>query len=348
MSRFAEKWKNWELWPFWMRYVNITPTWLSYCARAGSFWFFTPSNPTLTFGGFEGESKKEMYEQLPPGSFPKTIYIAPGIPFDAVQQQVAAASFSYPFIVKPDVGMAGILFRKIENEEQLLRYHKALPVEYIVQDLITYPIEYSVFYYRFPDQQKGVITGFLEKEPMNVIGDGKTSLKDLMAVHPKAKYRLEELEGWHADKLQTILPKGEKYFLTHAANLNRGGNFINLHHEIDDRLLAVFDNLNHYSKQFFYGRYDLKAASLEDLKAGRNFQLLEYNGSGAEPNHVYNSGYSLRAAHAEILKHWEALYKISVHNHKAGIPYWSVRRGWRFLKASNKHFKRLAELDAVV
>ncbi|MDB5197380.1 MAG: hypothetical protein JWP88_1751 [Flaviaesturariibacter sp.] len=346
MKLFGEKWKSWELWPFWMRYVNITPTWLGYCARAGSLWFFTPSNPTLTFGGFEGESKREMYEQLPPGSFPKTSYIQPGIPFREVSRQLQEAGFTYPFIVKPDVGMAGILFRKIEKEAQLEAYHDAMPVDYIIQDLVTYPIEYSVFYYRFPGQQKGVITGFLQKEPMNVIGNGESTLGALMQVHPKARFRLAELEAWHKDKLDTVLPKGQKYFLTHAANLNRGGNFINLHHEIDEPLHKVFDDLNLYSKDFYYGRYDLKAASLEDLKAGQNFTLLEYNGSGAEPNHVYNSGYSLREAHAEILKHWDALYKISMYNHKKGVPFWSLQKGLNFMKASTKHFKKLQELDA--
>jgi hypothetical protein len=348
MKLFFEKWKNWELWPFWMRYVNITPAWLGYCLRARSLWFFTPSNPTLTFAGFQGESKKEMYEQLPPGSFPKTIYIKPGVPFESVRLSVHEAGFQYPFIVKPDVGMAGILFRKIENEEQLARYHDKLPVDYIVQDLITHPIEFSVFYYRFPGESTGVITGFLEKEPMNVIGDGVSTLQVLMEGHPNARFRLEELLQWHADKLGTVLTRGEKYFLTHAANLNRGATFFNLENEIDDELRAVFDSINLYSKEFYYGRYDLKAASLEDLKKGRNFQLLEYNGSGAEPNHVYHSGYTLREAHAEILRHWDALYKISMHNHRKGIPFWSLQKGWDFLQDSKKHFQLLTELDAVV
>ena len=36
-----------------------------------------------------------------------------------VKKKIAEAGFMYPFIVKPDVGMKGILFRKIDNEEQL-------------------------------------------------------------------------------------------------------------------------------------------------------------------------------------------------------------------------------------
>jgi len=348
MSRFWEKWKNWELWPFWMRYFLITPVWLLYCLRARSFWFFTPSNPTLTFGGFEGEPKSEMYDQLPPGSFPKTIFIQPDQPFDDVVGKMEREGFAYPFIVKPDVGMSGILFRKIENEEQLRHYHHHMPVVYLIQTLIEFPIEFSVFYYRFPKQDRGVITGFLQKEPLHVYGNGKLTLADLIDQHPKAKHRREELITWHKKRLHLIIPEGEKFYLTLAANLNRGGNFVNLQHEIDDALHQVFDEISKYSKHFFYGRYDLKAASLADLKQGENYQFLEYNGAGAEPNHVYNSGYSLNEAHREILKHWKVLFQISRINHKSGISHWTFWKGWNHMQQSKRHFEMLHKIDNLV
>jgi len=348
MSRFWEKWKNWEQWPFWMRYFLITPHWFWYCLKSRSLWFFTPANPTLSFGGFEGEPKSEMYAQLPPSSYPKTLFLEPGIAFHDVLQKVREAGFEFPFIVKPDVGMSGILFRKMENEEQLRTYHQHMPVKYMVQELVSYPIEYSVFYYRYPDQQKGVITGFLQKEPMHVIGNGKDTLLELITKHPKAKFRKEELFGWHRSRLNDIIANGNKYYLTLAANLNRGGNFVNLRKEIDEQLHDVFDALNLYSKHFYYGRYDLKAASLSDLKQGRHFSILEYNGSGAEPNHVYNSGYSLKEAHKEILMHWRVLYEISKYNAKRGFPYWPLFKGWRFLQKAKKHFKLLNKVDNII
>jgi hypothetical protein len=183
---------------------------------------------------------------------------------------------------------------------------------------------------------------------MHVFGDGQSSLLQLIEQHPKAKHRIDELLSWHNERLTRVIPKGEKFYLTLAANLNRGGNFINLHNEIDEKLHQVFDQLNLYSKHFYYGRYDLKASSLEDLKAGKNFLILEYNGSGAEPNHVYNSGYSLRAAHKEILKHWKVLYQISTLNHKKGFPRWSFLQGWRFLRQAKRHFAALEKADAIV
>lgn len=322
--------------------------WAWYCLRARSLWFFTPSNPTLTFGGFEGESKKEMYEQLPKHLYPTTVYIQPGQPFEVVVEAVSKAGLKYPFIVKPDVGMAGILFRKLDREEQLAAYHKAMPVQYLVQALVTEPIEFSVFYYRFPGSKKGVITGLLQKEPMHIIGDGTSTVEQLVGQHPKAKHRVEELYNWHKERWSLVLGQGQKYYLTYAANLNRGASFINLANEIDSQLHAVLDDLSLYSKTFYYGRYDLKAASLEDIKNGRNFMLLEYNGSGAEPNHVYNSGYSLRQAHKEILRHWKVLYDISMLSHKGGVPYTPFREGWRYLQQSKKHFALLNKIDATI
>lgn len=338
---------NWELWPFALRYAGLAPFWAAYCLRSGSPWFFTSSNPTITFGGFDGEGKKEMYQQLPQGSFPRTTYIQPGTPFEKVLAQVKACGFRYPFCVKPDVGLKGLLFRKIDNEAALRYYHEKLDIEYIIQDLIMLPLEVSVFYYRFPNQQKGVITGFLQKDLMEVIGDGHSTLRQLMLQHPTAKHRMAEMEIKHEGHLEEVMPNGQRYFLSYAANLNRGAKFTNLAAEIDGKLLELFDAISHETS-FYYGRFDIKCNSISELKDGRNFQILEFNGAGAEPNHVYQSGLSLLQAYSVLLEHWKILFQISRYNHRNGHPYWSFAKGYRFMKAAARHGKKLEQLDAAV
>jgi hypothetical protein len=345
VNRFFQRLFNWELWPFYVLYSPIGPVWFWYCLKARSFWFFSSSNPTITFGGFEGESKKEMYKQLPPDLHPKTIYILHDLPFEEVKKKICSARFNYPFIVKPDVGMKGILFRKIENEEQLQKYHSRIPVEYIVQDLVELPVEVSVFYYRYHTQQKGSISGFIQKELLEVYGDGKSTLWELIIKHPRAKHRLEEMKHRHEHRLNRVLEKGQHFYLSYAGNHNRGAKFINLSNQIDDDLLKVFDELSHYTDKFFYGRYDIKCTSIEDLKQGKNFSILEFNGCGAEPNHIYDAGITLSAAYREILKHWKVLYEISRYNHKNGTPYWSFRKGNKFLHEAKRHFKLLSKFD---
>ncbi len=336
---------NWEKWPFKVIYFPLTFVWVYYMLRSRSVWFFTPSNPTITFGGFEGEGKREMYDQLPTKSYPKTMYVQCSTAFSEALNTIVANGFKYPFIVKPENGMMGLLFRIIENEDQLKRYHTISPVEYIVQGFCDYPIEVSVFYYRFPGQSKGTVSGFIMKEYMQVKGDGVTTLKQLILQHPKAIEKMEEMDAKHSANYATVLPKGETYFLSYAGNHNRGARFINLYQQIDEKLRTFCDNLSNETNKFYYGRYDIKCASIEDLKEGKNFSILEYNGAGAEPNHIYDCNKSLFGAYKEILKHWNVMYLISKYNNQNGYPYWSFKKGAAFMKAASQLRKTLTEKD---
>ena len=104
---FFEKLTNWELWPAAAVYLPLAPFWVWYCLRARSIWWFTPSNPTIPFGGYEGETKTDVYKQLPDGVYPRTILVKPPEDFEGVKKRMVEAGFQYPFIVKPDVGRKG-------------------------------------------------------------------------------------------------------------------------------------------------------------------------------------------------------------------------------------------------
>ncbi len=313
--------------------------------RSRAVWYFTPSNPKLTFGGMEGEPKREMYDLLPSHLFPTTVNILPEVQFEEVLNQIHRNNLTYPFVVKPEIGGQGILFRKIDSEEQLRNYHQHAPIEYIMQAMITYPMEVSVFYIRHPKAQKGKVTGFLHKIPLHVLGDGKSKLIELILAHPKAAKRREEHLTKHRDSLEVIIPAGEKYILSYAANHNRGAHFVDLKEHIDDKLVSVFDWLSLEINDFYYGRYDIMCTNVEDLKNGKNFSILEYNGCGAEPNHFYDTGYTLLGAYAEILAHWKDLYQISRYNRKQGIEPWPFMKGYKFLKKTKELFKVMREVD---
>jgi len=336
---------RWETWHYLGKYVPIMPVWLWYCIKSRSFWFFTASNPTLTFGGFEGESKREMYDQLPPGTYPKTVFVSHDIDFGEALNIVTENDFVYPFAVKPDVGMMGFMFRTIASEEEFKQYHELMPADYLVQEFVDYPLELSVFYYRFPNETKGNITGFIRKDYLSVTGDGKSTLLELINRYDRVRFRLEEMKSKHRDKLYNVIPDGEVFYLSRALNLSRGGKLVSLAHEKDERLLKVFDDLSHYAGHFYYGRYDVKCKSIEDLKQGKNFSILEYNGSGAEPHHIYGNGYTLLEAYGIVLQHWKVLYAISKYNERNGVEYWEFRKGYKFLKNAKKHFKQLKQLD---
>ena len=243
------------------------------------------------------------------------------------------------------MGGQGILFRKIDSSEQLKTYHENVPVEYFVQELIKYPLEVSLFYYRYPDEKKGTVTGFLQKIPLQVTGDGKHTLEELILMNPKSQKRIDELRPKHKNNLEKILDNGETYMLSHAANHNRGASFFDLKDEINEGIVSMLDDISHSVNDFFYGRYDIMCNSIEELKQGKNFVILEYNGCGAEPNHFYDTGYRLVDAWKEILKHWKILYRISRYNNKAGVKYWSLIKGIRFRSDTKKHYKIIRNAD---
>lgn len=337
---------HWETWHWLLKYMPMVPFWIFYCIRARSCWFFTAANPTLTFGGYEGETKTEMYDQLPTGTYPKTTLIHTCIPTDLMEGIFWSKKFSFPVVVKPNVGRMGLMFRKLNSMAELINYHKHMPVDYLLQEYIDYPMEVSVFYYRYPGHKKGRITGFVRKDPLSVVGDGKHTLLQLMLKYPRVQFRLPEMKLKHLSQLDDVILYGQKYILSEALNLSRGGRLVNLEQEKDERLLTMFDDLSH-SGNFYFGRYDIKCASIADLKNRKHFSILEFNGSGAEPHHVYGNGNTLIQAIGILLEHWKILFTISRENHKRGAAYWNFSRGLKHLRQAREHFKILRSLELV-
>ncbi len=348
LKRILYKITNWEAWPFKLIYAPITPVWFWYILKSRAVWFFSSSNPKLTFGGMEGEPKKEMYDLLPLQLYPTTFNVLPSQDFDTLLQQLNNSGIEYPLIVKPEIGGQGILFRKIDAVGELKYYHSKVPFEYIVQRMVHYPMEVSIFYIRHPLEKKGVITGFLHKIPLQVMGDGIHTLEQLVQLHPKACKRAGELHSKHKDSWLVVLPAEERYMLSYAANHNRGAHFIDLKEHIDEKLTGIFDAISIKINDFFYGRYDIMCTHVEDLKDGKNFTILEYNGCGAEPNHFYDTGYTLTGAYREILRHWKALYRISKYNRQQGIAPWPLQKGRKFLRDTRQLYKRMKEVDATL
>ena len=158
-----------------------------------------------------------MFAQLPPGSYPKTIYVSPALAVD----QIPLSDFSFPIAVKPDVGMMGFMFRKIKDLQELKNYHARMPVDYIIQDFVDYPIEVSVFYYRFPKDKKGTITGFLRKDYLQVTGDGTSTLWELISAYSRVRFKLDEMRAKLIGLIQAPATKIAQVTTAPAAKLAR-------------------------------------------------------------------------------------------------------------------------------
>lgn len=336
---------HWERWPKFWFFVTLSPAWTWFCLKNRSFWFFTATNPGLTFGGFEGEGKREMYAKLPEGSYPKTHWFLPGIAAEQVLDAVRSLGFAYPLFAKPEVGMSGIFCHKIRNEAAMRHYHERCPVEYMVQSAVDYPMEIGVFYIRYPGQASGRISGMTQKVLPFVVGDGLSTVAELMAKHPFRHSWPAGLFQKNAEHMQRVLPAGAEFLLADAANRTGGARLLDLGHLVDAQLTAVFDRLSHHAGDFYYGRFDVKCASLEALRAGQAFSIMEFNGAGAAIHHIYHRKLSFRKAWWEVVRHWQEMSDLCRINRGLGVRVWGFWEGLVFLRRAKRHFRHLEAHD---
>ena len=153
---------HWEYWSVYSIYLPLFPVWL-YCAyKAKTLLFFHGANPSIKYGGMAMESKKEIYDLIPKNWIPKTIFISLENHFKEILRQLKSQEIKFPVIVKPDIGLKGLGVVEIKNLTELEHYYKNNNYDFLIQEKINYQNEVGIFYHRFPDENKGKITGMGE------------------------------------------------------------------------------------------------------------------------------------------------------------------------------------------
>lgn len=290
------------------------------------------------------ESKMQIYNLIPPQYYPKTELIKEKIPFADVEDLLENSKIKFPFIAKPDIGLRGSAVKKIENSDELTAYHSKADFDYLVQDLIPYANEVGIFYVRFPHEKNGRITGIVAKEFLIVEGDGCSTIEELLKANPRFEFQLKALEREYGTQLKSILAKGEKKNLVPYGNHARGAKFLDYSHLITPELTKVIDEMCQQIPEFYFGRMDVMYNTWVELEQGKNFSIVELNGSASEPTHIYDPKHSLFFAWKELARHISYMFRISVANHKRGFPYLSHKDGMEqyrlHLEQSNKivHF----------
>ncbi|MEP0985932.1 hypothetical protein [Ekhidna sp.] len=336
MKKFLVKLKNWEYWPFSILYfpVFFYYGWLALKHR--SLFFFTAANPTIDFGGMFGEKKSDIFELVPSEYIPETTLIQQN---DLERASLTAEKIGFPLIAKPDIGERGVWVKKLDDQNQLKEYVAKCPVNFLLQEMVDYPIELGVFYIKYPDRE-GLITSIVRKNFLKVTGDGKSTIIELVKKKERALLTADLNSEYLRNNGDRVLEIGKEIVVEPIGNHCRGTMFLNDNAEIDERLNEAFNVLADQISDFYFGRFDLRCDSYEDLRELRNFKILELNGAGAEPGHIYQPGYSLITAYKDILWHLKVLSDISALNRKKGHSYWSFKQGFKKWK-SHREYNRL-------
>lgn len=290
------------------------------------------------------ESKKEIYDLIPAAYYPKTILFKAGESADKVVDQIKEQQFNFPVIAKPDIGMRGLQVKKIATFDELADYSNKCKVDFLVQEYVAYENEVGIFYYRYPNEQRGHISGIVGKELLTIIGDGISTVEQLLQKDKRYVLQLPVLSKTYAEQMQQVIKAGEKFLMVPYGNHARGAKFVDISCNVDAKLIETIDRICSAVNGFYFGRLDIRYNTWEELKDGKNFSIIELNGAGSEPTHIYDPRHSIFFAWREIIRHWIILQKISIHNHKlCGVPYMTTSCGLKMLRDNKAYVKILNE-----
>ena len=299
--------------------------------------FFSASNPGMFMGGFVDYSKYDILKKIPQSVVPITFLIEENKnQFEQVKKHLNSGEIQYPFILKPDRGERGFAVEKINNEEDLTAYLLKFRTILVMQEFAAQSLEFGVLYYRLPNEEKGNISSVVQKVLPHIIGDGVSDFNKLLKTTERTSYYYDSLSKAYSSRLKEIPEKGKEVILSEIGNHCRGATFYNCNHLINQQMIDTFDLLSKQIDGFYFGRYDLKCSSEEDLLNG-NFKIVELNGANSEPAHVYDPNMPLLKAYGYLFKHWKTIFRISIQNHKKGVPYMSMQEG---IATTRDHYKR--------
>jgi hypothetical protein len=287
------------------------------------------------------ESKKEIYDLIPPEFYPKTILCKLGESLISIQDKCLAANLEFPLIAKPDIGMRGMAVQKLENESDLRDYVQKVDFDFLIQEYIDLPNEVGIFYVRFPNHSSGKITGIVAKEFLTISGDGRSTIQELVERNPRYHLQLHALLKMYGARLLEIPLLGEKVNLVPYGNHARGSRFVNATSWASEKLTSVINEICLQVPDFYYGRLDIKYNTIEQLEKGENLSIIELNGAGSEPTHIYDPGQSIFTAWKEIVRHFSMLFQISRINNEKGHRFLTFPEGISMLRQNKLHVKKL-------
>lgn len=289
------------------------------------------------------ESKKEIYDLIPPAYYPTTLFFRAGTSNKKVLATVNEKQLQFPLVGKPDIGMQGKAVKKLLNYADLIDYASNSKVDFLVQEFVPFEKEIGIFYYRYPGETNGRISGIVEKEFLSITGDGVSNIETLLKRKKRHILQLPVLRKTYGKELNKVLNHGEEFLLVPYGNHVRGAKFIDASYLIDEKLIQTIDTICQQVNGFYFGRLDIRYNSWEQLKQGKDFSIIELNGAGSEPTHIYDPKHSIFFAWKEIIRHWNILFRISRTNHQLlKKPYMNISDGLEMLKANKRYVKLIS------
>jgi len=324
-----------EFWPMWAFYPPVFLYVLWLMVRYRGILLPTVANPSFPGGGFFGESKAEILalavKHVPQWVAPFILVNRPALPeqdgqaLDALTAstlvRMQKAGLDLPIVAKPDLGCRGAGVKLLRSQADLRDYLKAFPADaqLLLQQLVDFEGEAGIFYSRQPGEKNGRIISITLKYFPHVTGDGRSTLRQLILANPRAGKLSHLYLHRHARRLDTVPAAGEPVRLAFAGSHSRGAIFRNGTHLVTPEMEASFDAISKSLPEFYFGRYDIRFASFQDVQAGKGFTIVEANGAGAESTHIWDRGTGIFKAWRDLMTQYRLLFQIGRANADRGF-----------------------------
>lgn len=332
---WVRRWMRWEFWPAWLFYIPVGAYYLWLAVRYRSFSLPTSANPGMTTGGFIGESKLEILNELRRGSreFVAEAFLLDGKTASdrllCLHRLCYEHKITLPFVLKPDVGQRGNGVKLIRSMRAALEYLEEVNAPVILQRYAVGPHEAGVFYYRFPGESGGHIFAITEKIFPAIVGDGTRTIEELIRADSRASLTARIYLQRFANRRNEVLAPGETLRLVETGNHAQGCIFRDGMHLHTEALEGVIDEISQRLAGFFIGRYDVRYENEEDFTQGRNFQIVELNGASSEATSIYDARNSLFSAYRTLFLQWRLVFAIGAANRANGHAPSSLTTLWR-------------------
>ncbi len=320
---------RWEFWPAWLVEGPVV-AWVVALAFRHRGLAFAAVNPAMPMSGFVHESKAEILAGLAAAGAPVARFevvpaeLSAEARIDLVERFFDREGLTYPIVVKPDIGQRGEGVSIARDRAGLAERLANARGNVIVQEYIP-GREFGVFYIRRPEEERGWIFSITDKRLIGVVGDGTRTVEELILADPRAVSMAPTFLDRHAARLGEIPAHGEHFELTEVGNHCRGALFLDGSHLATPELVHAIDAASRGYSGFFFGRYDLRVPSEDDLRAGRSFAILELNGVTSEATHIYDPKAGLIAAWRTLFTQWRLAFEIGAENLRRGAPPTALR-----------------------
>jgi hypothetical protein len=354
--RFAriacERLVKFEYWPTWLVYLPILPGLIGLAIKHRRLLAFTAVNPAISnAGGFVGERKSEILRDLEESELvARTVLVQPDADgagrVQMARQQMAAAGLRWPVIAKPDEGERGHAVKMLRGEGDLERYLASVRGAVLVQAYAAGPEECGVLWCRREGAADGFIFSITAKEFPTLTGDGHSTLEELIERHPRHRRQHRTFLTRFASQAVRVPAAGERVSLGMAGNHCQGTKFKDGAGLIGPGLSDV---INRMCKQYAsercatmplggldWVRFDIRYASEQGLREGRDFVIVEMNGSSAESTNMYDPQRSVLWSYGVLWRQWKHLFALGRERMDAGGRALSVIELWRLCRAHVK------------